>query len=62
MAAVDHDPRDAVNCVVLLFAEGTAVLIQKPTRELVDLFAIQIWGVLCLFEEEGSWVLEFLSH
>jgi hypothetical protein len=62
MSAVDHDARDAINCLIVLFAEGTVVLVQEFAGELVDLFPVEVWWILCLLEEESGGVLQLLGH
>ena len=62
MSAVDHDARNTINGVIVIFAEGTVVLVEEFVDELVDFLAIEVWGVFCLLEEEGGGILKFFGH
>ena len=62
VAAVDHDARNTVGCVITFFAERTVVLVEELVDELVDFLAIEIWRVFGLLEKEGSWIFQLFGH
>ena len=62
MAAMDHDPWDTVDTIVVLLTERTAVLIKKFAGEFVDFFSIEVRWVFSLFEEESGRVLKFFHN
>ena len=60
MSTVNHDPGDEINCIILLFAERTVVLVKQLVDEFVDVFPEKVRGVFSLLEKEGSRVFQLL--
>ncbi len=60
MSAVNHDPGNTVISIIILLAELAFFFVKKLVDELIYLLSIEVRGVLCLLEEEGGWVFEFL--
>jgi hypothetical protein len=58
VSAVDHDPGDVEERVVVLLAELALVLAEQPTHELAYLVCVEIGRVLRLLKEKCCWVLK----
>lgn len=59
---MNHYPRNTVYRVVTLLAQRTIILVQQLVHELVDLFPVQVRGVLRLLEEKCGRVFQFFCH
>lgn len=59
MTAMDHNSGNTIAGVIKFFAEGAVILVQQFIDEVIDFVAIQIRGILSLFEEESRWIFQF---
>lgn len=58
MSTMDHYTRDSDEDIIILFAQLTLVFVDEFVHKLLDLRGWFSCDLLCLFEEESSWVFE----